>query len=76
MICEPLASYDDLQAGDVLNTHNAHVVLFDAWYDATRTYFICYETGSPPVWKVQRHRLRTAQMKQLGYQPFRYRNIR
>ncbi len=76
LLCDPLASYDDLQPGDILNTHNAHVVLFDSWYDAARTYFICYETGSPPTWKVQRHGLKTSQIKELGYRAFRYRNIR
>jgi hypothetical protein len=76
LLCEPLESFDDLQPGDIVNTHNAHVVLFDAWYDSARSYFVCYETGSPPTWKVQRHALRTAQMKELGYKPFRYRNIR
>jgi hypothetical protein len=76
LLCDPLPDYSDLQPGDILNTHNAHVVLFDAWLDDSRTYFICYEIGSPPTWKVMRHGLRTTQMKELGYQPLRYRNIR
>ena len=76
LICEPLKSYDELRAGDVLNTRNGHVLLFEQWLAPDHASFITYETGSPPTWKVLRHGLRTWQVKALGYQPYRYRNIR
>lgn len=76
MLCEELSSFDQLLPGDILNTHNAHVVLFVQWLDSTRTSFLTYETGSPPTWKVLRHGLRRVQMMELGYKAYRYRNMR
>ena len=76
LLCDQLPSYEDLQPGDILNTHNGHVLLFEQWIDPEHTAFITYETGSPPTWKVLRHGLRRSQVTELGYLPYRYRNMR
>lgn len=75
-LCEPLASYDELRPGDVLNLHNAHVLLFAGWADAEKTRLIAYEAGSPPTWKVLKNTIEADYVRGLGYQPFRYRGIR
>ena len=69
-------SYDDLQPGDILNTPNAHCVLFSGWNDGTRIRMNVYETGCPPTWKVVSHPLETAWMKVLGFKCLRYNGIR
>lgn len=74
-ICVPLTSYDELRPGDILNTHNAHCLLFAGWVDATRTRMWAYETGIPPHWKVIRHRPTTASLKENGFVPLRYRGM-
>jgi hypothetical protein len=75
-LCIPLKSWDELKPGDILNTHNAHVLLFEDWYDAGRTAVIVYETGCPPTWKVTRHGLKRKPLEDWGYQAFRYRNMK
>lgn len=75
-LCVPLASWDELQSGDILNTHNNHVLIFDRWINPQRTLFASYDTGSPPTWKVQHHGLKRAQITAMGYLPWRYRNMR
>lgn len=74
-LCLALPSFDDLQPGDILNTHNAHVLLFAGWLDSSRTQIVAYETGCPPTWKVVKHGLKRLPLEQAGYQPFRYRSI-
>ncbi|WP_405017023.1 VCBS repeat-containing protein [Kitasatospora sp. NBC_00070] len=39
----------DLKAGDILNSFNDHVILFDKWDDAAHTTFSYYSFGSTPV---------------------------
>lgn len=75
-LCEPLTSYDELRPGDILNTHNAHVLLFVGWGNPARTSVSVYEVGSYPTWKVCRRRVRMEYLEEKGYQPFRYRRIR
>jgi len=75
-LCQRLHSWDELQPGDLLNTHNAHCLLFAGWEDGKRRRLIAYETGSPPTWKVLRHGIDVAWLKAEGYQAFRYRGLR
>jgi len=75
-LCEPLADYSELRAGDLVNKNNVHALLFVEWHDAQKTRFIAYETGSPPTWKVLRHPVSVAYVEGLGYRPYRYRGIR
>lgn len=75
-LCDPLPSWDDLLPGDVLNTFNAHCLLFAGWDDTARTRLIAYETGSPPDWKVVAHTIDRAWLGSLGYAPLRYRGMR
>jgi hypothetical protein len=75
-LCDPVMNWDELRAGDILNTRNEHVMLFEGWANAGRTGLIVYETGSPPDWKVVRHGLKRLPLLRYGYRAFRYRNIR
>lgn len=75
-LCEELPSWDDLKPGDALNLYNAHVLIFSGWTGPGRTHLAGYETGGPPDWKVVRHVVGTAFLKQKGYRPLRYRGIR
>jgi hypothetical protein len=75
-ICEPLASWNDLRPGDVLNTFNSHVLLFAGWLDPARTRLVAYETGSPPHWLVVRHSIAVDFLKRNGFTPLRYRGMR
>ncbi len=75
-LCEPLPNYEALKPGDILNVHNAHVLLFAGWQDSKRTRLYAYETGSPPTWKVLRHHISSELLKSQGYTPLRYRGIR
>lgn len=75
-LCERLASYDDLRPGDIVNTHNSHVLLFAGWADAAHEKVQVYEAGSRPEWKVLRRTLSVAFLRQKGYVPLRYRSMR
>ena len=44
-VCVRLHSYDALLPGDILNTHNAHCLLFAGWVDAGCARMWAYETG-------------------------------
>ncbi|MBX7208239.1 MAG: hypothetical protein K1X78_08020 [Verrucomicrobiaceae bacterium] len=74
-LCVPLNSWDDLHPGDILNTFNAHCLLFAGWNDPAHEKLIAYETGSPPDWKVVVHTIDANWLRSLGYRPFRYRNM-
>ena len=74
-ICKPLGSYDELRPGDILNTYNAHCLMFGGWVDAGRERLWAYETGIPPHWKVIRHRPTVASLKGNGFVPLRYRGV-
>lgn len=74
-VCVPLGSYFELKPGDILNTHNAHCLLFAGWADERRTRMWAYETGIPPHWKVICHRPTTTSLQAGGFVPLRYRGI-
>jgi hypothetical protein len=74
-ICEPVGSYEELRPGDILNTYNAHCLLFGGWVDEGRERLWAYETGIPPHWKVIRHRPTVASLKASGFVPLRYRGM-
>ncbi|GAA5495599.1 hypothetical protein Rhal01_01778 [Rubritalea halochordaticola] len=74
-LCTPLTNYNDLKAGDILNKHNTHVLLFYKFIDKEKTRFLAYETGSPPTWKVLLHPIKVDYVKGLGYKPYRYKRI-
>lgn len=75
-LCSQLASFKELKAGDIVNKHNVHVLLFDHWIDQNKTTFMAYETGSAPTWKVLRHKIAVNYVKNLGYLPYRYKGIK
>ena len=75
-LCSELKSWDELQPGDILNTFNAHCLLFAGWTDAGRKRLVAYETGCPPDWKVMQNTIDVAWLKSLGYRALRYRNMR
>lgn len=71
-----LASYDELQPGDILNRWNDHVVLFVRFTDPGRTKFEFYHTGGEVASKVTREQTEVANLQRLGFVPLRYRNVR
>jgi len=73
-ICDPLASWDDLKAGDIL-LNNKHVVLFVKWTKPGKE-LAAYEAGPLPVWRVSACGLLAEKLKEKGYAPWRYRGIR
>lgn len=75
-LCSELKSWDELQPGDILNTFNAHCLLFAGWTDASKKRLVAYETGCPPDWKVMQNTIDVAWLKSLGYRALRYRNMR
>lgn len=74
-ICEPLGSYADLQAGDILNIHNQHVLLFSHWIVKGKRLAI-YEAGPFPTWKVSQNNAGADFLKKQGYLPYRYKNMK
>ena len=74
-LCTPLASWDDLLPGDILNTHNAHVILFRGWADPDRSRLLATEAGVPPHWLVVHRTVPRRTLECQGFQPFRYRGI-
>ena len=74
-LSDELASFNDLQPGDIVNQSNVHCLLFVKFLDSDRKRFLAYETGSPPSWKVLKHPISVDYVKRLGYRPYRYKNI-
>lgn len=72
-ICERLASWDDLQPGDILLNHR-HVVLFVKWLKPGKTAGI-YEAGPFPVWRVNANGIDRTKLVRNGYAPWRYRGM-
>lgn len=70
-----LASFKELQPGDIVNQSNVHCLLFVKFLGSERKRFLAYETGSPPSWKVLKHPISVDYVKGLGYRPYRYKNI-
>ncbi|RBP41176.1 hypothetical protein DES53_1075 [Roseimicrobium gellanilyticum] len=75
-ICDKLATYDELQPGDALNTVNGHVLLFAAFSKPDKSELLVYETGSPLGWLVTKHTTPVGFLQGLGYEPYRYRGMR
>ena len=70
-ICNPLASWDELRAGDIL-LKDGHVILFEKW-NADRTEIIGYEAGPKPFWRVNSCGILKTRLVGEGYHPWRYR---
>lgn len=75
-LCEPIADVRDVRPGDIFNRHNAHVLLFAGWTDATRTRLLAYEAGSPPTWKALLNEMPLTLLTGQGYTAWRYRGMR
>ncbi len=74
-ISEPLSSFQELEAGDIVNKRNVHVLLFEAFLDKEKKHFMAYETGAPPSWRVLRHVISVEHVKSQGYTPYRYHHM-
>ena len=72
-ICEPLSSWQDLRAGDIL-LNDKHVVLFVNWKVPGKE-LTAYEAGPFPVWKVSACGLYQDKLLKEGYAPWRYRGM-
>ncbi len=75
-LCEPLPDFARMKPGDILNRHNAHVLLFAGWEDAKKTRLSAYEAGSPPTWKVLLNSMRLTFLTDKGYTAWRYRGMK
>ena len=73
--CDPLRSFDELRPGDVVNKENEHISLFVGWDDPAHSVMRVYDVGCPPHWKVVKHGVYTAWLREHGYRPWRYRKI-
>ena len=67
--------WQDLKPGDILNTHNAHCLLFAGWSDPQHRELLAFETGCPPSWRVLSHSIDVTWLKSLGYSAYRYRGM-
>jgi len=74
-LCVPLASYEELKPGDILNSHNNHVLLFKGFADKDHARLLAYEAGSPPTWKVLLDSISVPILKEQGYKPWRYKKM-
>lgn len=75
-VCTPLASPQDLRAGDVLNIVKRHVLLCAGWANKERTWVYFYDTGgAPDYWKPSLKQAPLDSLLALGYQPLRYRGM-
>ena len=74
-ICEPLADWNELQPGDILNYPRRHVVLCAGWAKPDRSWMFFYETGGIPEWKPALKQAPVDKLKALGYQALRYKGM-
>lgn len=74
-LCRRLNTYQELQAGDIVNTFNAHVLLFCRWTSPQQDRALFYEAGCHPHWKVVLRELDVRQLRGKNYVPLRYRYI-
>ncbi|MES2996162.1 MAG: hypothetical protein V4733_05060 [Verrucomicrobiota bacterium] len=72
-LCDPLASWDALKAGDIL-LNDRHVVLFNRWL-VPGEEIGAYEAGPFPVWRVNACGLQKRFLIENGYKPWRYKRI-
>jgi hypothetical protein len=72
-ICDPLGSWNELRAGDILLS-DRHVVLFAGWKVPGKEV-AAYEAGPFPVWKVSACGLYVEKLLEEGYAPWRYRRM-
>ena len=72
-ICDRLASWDELQPGDILLNHQ-HVLLFAKWLEPGKT-IAGYEAGPIPVWRVNACGIPKEKLLREGYAPWRYRRM-
>ena len=75
-LCTPLASYNELKPGDILNAPDKHVLIFRGFLDEEKQRLLAYEAGSPPTWKVLLNSIPITLLIPEGFQPLRYRKIR
>jgi len=75
-LCQPLADYEALRPGDVVNKENEHILLFVGWFDPEHTLMNVYDVGCPPNWKVMKHNAYTAWLKKNDYKPLRYNGMK
>jgi hypothetical protein len=71
-ICVRLRDANELQPGDILDSFDAHVVLFKEFADPTHSKIRCYEARGS---KVLLSEYELAKMLQDGFKPYRYKRI-
>ncbi len=74
-ICVPLASPQELRAGDLLCIPGLHVMLVAGWANSDHTRICYYETGGIPDWKPALKISPLDKLVALGFKPLRYRGM-
>ena len=73
-VSRPLRSMSELRPGDILNTANAHVILFAEWRGEDQKKALFYEAA--PFSKVISREYEIADLVAAGFKPMRYKKIR
>lgn len=74
-VCDPVAGFQDLRPGDILNIPRRHVMLVAGWAKPDRSWLLYYETGGIPDWKPALKQAPIQALIDLGYQPLRYKGM-
>lgn len=75
LISTPLSSNKQLKAGDIF-LKNGHVLLFWKWDPTRADHILAFEATPHPMWRVNLGSVSTTMLKEKGYAPWRYRQIR
>lgn len=68
-LCYELDSFDELQPGDIINSFDGHVVIFESFVDADRTRVAVYEAGRT---RVEKSVYSVSKLQDEGFKPLRY----
>lgn len=71
-ICYELESFENLRPGDIVNSFDGHVVIFESFANAERTRISVYEAGGT---RVERNVHTIARLKKKGFKPLRYKPL-
>ncbi|TAG08750.1 MAG: hypothetical protein EAZ42_09350, partial [Verrucomicrobia bacterium] len=72
-LCDPVASWDELQPGDML-LNRTHVLVFSSWHIPEKSVY-AYEAGASPKWRVHHQKFTKERLLKEGYVPWRYQKM-
>ena len=71
-LCYQLDSYADLEPGDIINSFDGHVVIFESFVDEAKTSVVVYEAGGT---RVKKSEYPVSRLKKNGFKPLRYKPL-